>query len=295
MRETTLSLGSVAAPVPKRAGAGLKPKHYQAIIEQQPDIGWFEIHPENYMGRGGPPLRYLERIRADYPLSVHSVGTSLGSHLPLDLEHLKKLKALVDRFEPGLVSEHLSWSHGREWYTHDLIPLFYTEEALKLIVEHIDQVQETLGREILIENPSSYLQFKQSEMPEQIFYVEAAKRSGAKLLLDINNVYVSCTNHGWSIREYLSAVPHELVSEIHLAGHSVQDIGDATLRVDDHGSPVSQEVWQLYRHYIDTHGSTPTLIEWDSNIPEFPQLYREVHLAEACLQATGDRAHEAVA
>ena len=294
MQDTTISLGSVAAPVPKRAGAGLKPKHYQSIIEQQPEIGWFEVHPENYMGKGGPPLHYLERIRSDYPLSLHSVGTSLGSHLPLDLDHLKKLKQLVDRFEPGLVSEHLSWSHGYEWYTHDLIPLYYTEETLRVIVEHIDQVQEYLGREILIENPSSYLQFKQNEIPEQIFYAEAAKRSGAGLLLDINNVFVSCSNHGWSIEEYLSAVPHELVGEIHLAGHSIQELGDTQLRVDDHGSPVCQEVWHLYRNYIDTHGSVPTLIEWDTNIPEFPELYREVRFAEEFIQTSRERYDEAV-
>lgn len=266
----------------------MKPKHYEAIIERQPDIGWFEIHPENYMGRGGPPLRYLERIRADYPISLHSVGTSLGSHLPLDREHLKRLKLLVDRFEPGLVSEHLSWSHGYEWYTHDLIPLFYTEETLHLVVEHIDQVQEYLGRRILIENPSTYLQFKRSEIPEQIFFVEAARRSGAGLLLDINNVYVSCCNHDWSVDDYLSAIPPEMVAEVHLAGHSVQRLEGGMLRVDDHGSPVCAEVWQLYRNYIDKHGALPTLIEWDSNIPEFTELFREVGFAEEFLR----RAHE---
>lgn len=295
MRNLNTSTYPVAAPLPKRAGAGLKPKHYQPIIEQQPDIGWFEIHPENYMGRGGPPLHYLERIRSDYPLSLHSVGTSLGSHRPLDLDHLKKLKSLVDRFEPGLVSEHLSWSHGREWYTHDLIPLVYTEETLGLIVEHIEQVQEFLGREILIENPSSYLQFKGSEIPEQLFYVEAAKRSGAGLLLDINNVYVSCSNHGWSIEDYMSAVPNEMVGEIHLAGHSIQDLGDKILRVDDHGSPVCSEVWRLYKDYIKTNnGAVPTLIEWDSNIPEFPELFREVRFAEEFLQAASVPYDEAV-
>ncbi|MEW8509120.1 MAG: DUF692 domain-containing protein [Candidatus Thiodiazotropha sp.] len=290
---TVESVKSASTPVPVRAGAGLKPKHYQEIIEQQPDIGWFEIHPENYMGRGGPPLHYLERIRADYPLSMHSVGTSLGSHLPLDETHLKSLKALVDRFQPGLVSEHLSWSHGYEWYTHDLIPLVYTESSLRLIVEHIDQVQSFLGRRILIENPSTYLQFKQNEIPEQEFYVEAAKRSGAGLLLDINNVYVSCGNHGWSIDEYMSAVPAEMVEEIHLAGHSIQDLEGSSLRVDDHGSPVCNEVWQLYEHYIKDNGGVPTLIEWDSNIPEFPELFRDVSFAEELLNTVSKHCHEA--
>lgn len=284
MQEAISTHGSVSAPVPSRAGAGLKSQHYQSIIDQQPDVGWFEVHPENYMGKGGPPLRYLERIRRDYPLSLHSVGTSLGSYLPLDQNHLKKLKQLVDRFEPGLVSEHLSWSHGYEWYTHDLMPLIYTEETLQLVVDHIDQVQETLQRQILIENPSSYLQFKKSEIPEQVFYVEAAKRSGAGLLLDINNIFVSCSNHGWSVEEYLGAVPAGLVGEIHLAGHSIQELEGQSLRIDDHGSTVCPEVWKLYRHYIDANGTAPTLIEWDSNIPQFAELYREVRFAEAYLQ-----------
>jgi uncharacterized protein (UPF0276 family) len=245
------------------------------------------------MGKGGPALRYLERIRADYPVSLHSVGTSLGSHLPLDMTHLKGLKSLVERFEPGLVSEHLSWSHGYEWYTHDLIPLFYTEKTLQLVVEHIDQVQTALGRTILIENPSSYLQFKQSEIPEHIFYVEAAKRSGAGLLLDINNVFVSCNNHDWSVEEYISAVPHELVGEIHLAGHATQDLEGKTLRVDDHGSPVCRDVWQLYEDYIKRNGTLPTLIEWDSNVPAFPELYREVRHADELITTANEQYHEA--
>ena len=274
---------SVAAPVPARAGAGLKPQHYRAVIEQQHDIGWFEVHPENYMGRGGPPLRYLERIRCDYPLSLHSVGTSLGSHLPLDSAHLRQLKAQVDRFQPGLVSEHLSWSHGYQWFTHDLMPLAYTEEALRLVVEHIDQVQEVLQRRILIENPSSYLQFRDGDMPEAVFLAEAAARSGAGLLLDVNNVYVSCSNHGWDAARYLAQIPMQLVGEIHLAGHSVQPLGEGELLVDDHGSPVCPPVWDLYRQCVDGTGPVPTLIEWDSNVPDFSELQREVCFAEEIL------------
>ncbi|MEJ2620303.1 MAG: DUF692 domain-containing protein [Candidatus Thiodiazotropha sp.] len=275
--------GIKPSPVPVRAGAGLKSQHYQSVIDEQPDVGWFEVHPENYMGRGGPPLKYLERIRQDYPLSLHSVGTSLGSHQPLDREHLKQLKLLVDRFEPGLVSEHLSWSHGYEWYTHDLMPLVYTEESLQNMVEHIDQVQNYLQRRILIENPSSYLQFKASEMPEQVFFVEAAKRSGAGLLVDVNNVFVSCSNHSWDIGEYLAEIPVFLVGEIHLSGHSVQQVAGEILRIDDHGSPVCTEVWAHYRHFITETGLAPTLIEWDSNIPEFPQLLREVTAAQSLM------------
>ncbi|MCG7900343.1 MAG: DUF692 domain-containing protein [Candidatus Thiodiazotropha weberae] len=286
--ETIHKSGRKPTPVPIRAGAGLKPQHYQSVIEDQPDIGWFEIHPENYMGRGGPPLRYLEKIRQDYPISLHSVGTSLGSHLPLDMQHLQQLKALVERFEPGLVSEHLSWSHGYEWYTHDLMPLVYTEESLQLMVEHIDQVQEYLQRPILIENPSSYLQFKASEMPEQVFYVEAAKRSGAGLLVDVNNVFVSCTNHGWNIDDYLSEIPIPLIGEIHLSGHSVQQVEGRTLRIDDHGSPVCSEVWSLYQQFISQFGLAPTLIEWDSNIPQFPQLLEEVSSAQSLMDRVAE-------
>lgn len=286
MDEAITSLRSAPALVPSRAGAGLKAVHYQTIIDNQPDIGWFEVHPENYMGRGGAPLRYLERIRADYPISLHSVGTSLGSHQPLDQNHLRNLKKLVDRFQPGLVSEHLSWSHGYEWFTHDLIPLIYNQEALDLVVSHIQQVQDYLQRQILIENPSSYLQFKQSDIPEQEFLVEAAKRSGAGLLLDVNNVYVSCRNHNWDIEEYLAPIPAELIGEIHLAGHAVQALGDQELLIDDHGSPICTAVWELYRNCIDRIGSVPTLIERDSNIPGFDTLYKEVQFAEHYLQSS---------
>ncbi len=286
MDEAITSLRSAPALVPSRAGAGLKAVHYQTIIDNQPDIGWFEVHPENYMGRGGAPLRYLERIRADYPISLHSVGTSLGSHQPLDQNHLRNLKKLVDRFQPGLVSEHLSWSHGYEWFTHDLIPLIYNQEVLDLVVSHIQQVQDYLQRQILIENPSSYLQFKQSDIPEQEFWVEAAKRSGAGLLLDVNNVYVSCRNHNWDIEEYLAPIPAELIGEIHLAGHAVQALGDQELLIDDHGSPICTAVWELYRNCIDRIGSVPTLIERDSNIPGFDTLYKEVQFAEHYLQSS---------
>jgi hypothetical protein len=285
MNDAIPSLRSASALVPSRAGAGLKAVHYQDIIDNQPDIGWFEIHPENYMGRGGAPLRYLERIRSDYPISMHSVGTSLGSHQPLDTKHLDDLKYLVDRFQPGLISEHLSWSHGYEWFTHDLIPLVYTQASLDLVVDHIQQVQDRLQRQILIENPSSYLQFKQSDIPEQHFLVEAAKRSGAGLLLDVNNVYVSCSNHQWDIEEYLAPIPAELVGEIHLAGHAVQALGnEQVLLIDDHGSPVCTAVWELYRNCIDRVGTVPTLIERDSNIPDFATLYNEVQYAEYYLR-----------
>jgi len=200
----------------------------------------------------------------------------------------------VDRFEPGMVSEHLSWSHGREWYTHDLLPLRYTVDALNLVVEHIDQVQEVLQRKILIENPSTYLQFRDGEMKEQDFLVEAARRSGAGLLLDINNVYVSCCNHGWDIEAYLSAIPARLVGEIHLAGHTVQALRNGTLRLDDHGSAVCDEVWALYKNWIQTIGPVPTLIERDSNIPGFTELLGEAKIADQALSAAGEKYEVAV-
>lgn len=294
MEEPISSLHSVPTPVPAAAGAGLKAQHYQIVIDHQPDVAWFEVHPENYMGKGGPPLAFLERIRKDYPLSLHSVGTSLGSHLPLHEAHLDNLKKLVDRFEPGLVSEHLSWSHGYEWFTNDLLPLIYTRESLRLVVEHIEQVQDKLQRKILIENPSSYLQFKHNEMEEAVFLVEAARHSGAGLLLDVNNIFVSCSNHGWDIQGYLSLIPAELVGEIHLAGHAVQDLEEQILRIDDHGSPVCAEVWELYKQCISKIGAVPTLIEWDSNIPEFPELLREVSFAQECLTAIGGAKYETI-
>ena len=291
MMETVKVFPSGPTPdawIPTRAGVGLKAQHYANVIEQRPDLGWFEVHPENYMAEGGPALGYLERIRMDYPLSLHSVGTSLGSHRPLDRVHLSRLKALVERFQPGLVSEHLSWSHGRDWFTHDLLPLLYTEASLQNVVRHIDEVQETLGRRILIENPSSYLQFKRSEIPESEFLVEAARRSGAALLLDDNNVYVSCMNHSWDIAAYLAPIGAELVGEIHLAGHAVQELEGFTLRIDDHGSPVAPAVWELYRLCIDRFGQVPTLIEWDSNVPDFAQLMQEANLAERLLIPTAE-------
>lgn len=293
VNEATSSLSSVPAPVPVRAGAGLKAPHYRAVIERQPDIGWFEVHPENYMGRGGAPLHYLERIRRDYPLSLHSVGTSLGSHRPLDRAHLKQLKQLVNRFQPGLVSEHLSWSHGYEWFTHDLLPLVYNRESLDRVVANIQQVQEVLQQPILIENPSSYLQFRGSDIPEQEFLLEAARRSGAGLLLDINNVYVSCRNHGWDIATYLAAIPGALVGEIHLAGHAVHVVDGTELLIDDHGSPVCRAVWELFRSTLERIGPRPTLIEWDSDIPSLKRLQQEVRYAEQYLQQHREVHHAA--
>lgn len=276
MMETVKVFPSGPTPdawIPTRAGVGLKAQHYANVIEQRPDLGWFEVHPENYMAEGGPALGYLERIRMDYPLSLHSVGTSLGSHRPLDRVHLSRLKALVERFQPGLVSEHLSWSHGRDWFTHDLLPLLYTEASLQNVVRHIDEVQETLGRRILIENPSSYLQFKRSEIPESEFLVEAARRSGAALLLDVNNVYVNSVNHRYDARSYIDAVPAERVAYLHVAGHE-NDADD--LIVDTHGAPIIDPVFDLLAYTYERIGAKPTLLERDFNLPPLAELLTEV-------------------
>ena len=266
--------------IPARAGVGLKPVHYQEIIETGPDLGWFEVHPENYMGSGGPPHRYLERIRRDYPLSMHGVGMSLGSAEALDKEHLVALKSLVDRYQPGLVSEHLSWSHGQEVFMNDLLPLIYTEEALQIVVSHVQEVQDFLGRQILVENPSTYLTVKNNEMSEIDFLVEVAKRSGCGLLLDINNVYVCARNHNFDPMAYIDAIPPHFVQEIHLAGHQVFDLNGTELRIDDHGSAVCEDVWHLHAHALSLVGEKPMLIEWDTDVPELSVLLDEAAKAD---------------
>jgi uncharacterized protein (UPF0276 family) len=282
-------------PIPARAGIGLKPQHYKKILEEQPDLGWFEVHPENYMGAGGPPHRYLEEIRANYPLSMHGVGLSLGSAGSLDKEHLKALKILVDRYQPGLVSEHLSWSHGQEVFMNDLLPLFYTEESLKIVVDHVSEVQDYLGRQILIENPSTYLSLKDNVMSETEFLTAVARQSGCGLLLDVNNVYVCARNHGFDPMAYVSEISPELVGEIHLAGHQVFDIQGTELRIDDHGSAVCEDVWDLHAHALSLLGSRPMLIEWDTDVPELSVLLSEAAKADhLAVQAEGQRLVEAV-
>jgi len=265
----------------RRAGLGLKPKHFQHILAARPEVGWFEFHPENYMGAGGPMHHYLERIRACYPLSMHGVGLSLGSDDGLDTDHLKALKLLNDRYQPVLVSEHLSWSRWQDVVLNDLLPLPYTRQALAVVCANIDQTQEALQRSILIENPASYLQAASGDFDEAEFLVEAAGRCGAGILLDVNNVYVSACNHGFDARSYIDQIPAELVGEIHLAGHKVERVDGGELRIDDHGSPVCAEVWELYRFTLRRLGPVPTLVEWDTDVPEW-----------AVLHAEGERAHD---
>ncbi len=263
------------------AGIGLRAVHYRQILERLPAVGWVEGHSENYFGAGGQPLEFLERIRTRYPLSLHGVGLSLGSTDTLDQNHLLKLKALCERFEPGLVSEHLCWSSVGGRHLNDLLPIPFTEESLAHVVERIAQVQEFLGRQILVENVSSYLQFSASTIPEWEFVAEVASRTGCGLLLDVNNVYVNAHNHGFDPMTYLESIPVDPVKEIHLAGYEETSYG---VLLDTHGSTVSGPVWELYRRALYRFGAVPTLVEWDTDIPALDVLVGEAVKANVMLE-----------
>lgn len=274
------------SPIPATAGIGLKAQHACDIAERQPDeIGWLEVHSENYFGDGGAALQTLSALRNHYPVSLHGVGLSLGSAGPLDAHHLGRLAKLDQRIEPGQVSEHLSWSIANGDYLNDLIPLPYTEEALDTFVLHVEQMQDALNRRVLIENPSAYLRYEHSTLCETDFLLSVAKRSGCGVLLDINNVFVSAHNLGFDALAYIDAIPSRLVGEIHLGGHCDVDVGGELLKIDDHGSRVRDEVWNLYAHAIHRFGPKPTLIEWDSNVPELDVLLSEARRANALLSA----------
>ncbi len=286
MMRNTLSPQSVGSRfpmtnTPSRAGAGLKPEHLAAIFSERDGVGFFEVHAENYMGKGGAPHAALTEIRERFPIFVHGVGLSIGSLEALDQVHLAKLKSVVDRYEPMIVSEHLAWSTHEQTYFNDLLPVPYTRGVLDRVVEHIDYVQTYLGRRILLENPSTYVAFDQSTMSETDFITEIAKRSGCGLLLDLNNVFISATNHNYSPQRYLADFPMQYVREIHLAGHA-QEIDDEgrTLLIDAHDRQVSKDVWQLYRDLIAAHGYIPTLVEWDNDIPDWSVLKSEALAAD---------------
>ena len=266
------------------AGSSFKHEHLAAILDDRRRCGFFEVHAENYMGAGGPPHRALEAVRRDFPVSLHGVCMSIGGPEPLDEAHLARFRALVERYEPALVSEHLAWSTHQTTYFNDLLPLPYNETTLSRVCDHIDQVQDAIWRPILLENPSTYLAFNQSTMAETEFIRRVAKRTGCGLLLDINNVFVSAVNHGFSALEYLSDFPLARVGEIHLAGHAEQtdDEGDPLL-IDSHDGPVADAVWKLYEIIIGRCGPVPTLIEWDSNIPDWSVLSAEAAAAQAIL------------
>lgn len=268
---------TASRPVPAQAGIGLRSPHHQAFLRDRPAIPWVEVHSENFFADGGRQLAVLDAVRRDYGVSLHGVGLSLGSVDPLDADHLKRLRRLVRRVEPALVSEHVSWSSAGGVFLNDLLPLPCTHEALDHLVARVTAVQEFLQRRILIENVSSYLEFVGAEMTEWEFLVALARRSGAGILFDVNNVYVSAMNHGYSAADYVAAIPPELVGEIHLAGHTVSDC----LLIDTHSAPVADAVWALYRQALQHLGPQPTLIEWDADLPALPVLVSEAGKAEA--------------
>jgi len=263
-------------------GLGLRTTHYEQILAERPRVDWFEALSENYMVRGGKPLYYLERIRADYPLVLHGVSMSIGSTDPLDFEYLKALKRLIDRFEPSWVSDHLCWTGVARQNIHDLLPLPFTREAVRHVASRIQRVQDFLGRPILIENVSSYVNFNQSEMSEWEFLSEIAERADCLLLLDVNNVYVSAFNHGFDARQYIDALPRQRIQQIHLAGHS----NCGTHIIDTHDAPIIDEVWMLYAHTIETLGPVATMIERDDNIPDLTTLVGELDDARAIAEAS---------
>lgn len=280
----TIQTFSTDASIPHRAGVDLKACHYTDILEGKPDIGWFEIHAENFMGAGGPPHRALGEIRDHYPISCHGVGLSIGSANPLDQEHLNRLQTVCERYEPSLFSEHLAWSTHDVGYLNDLLPVPYTEETVKCVSEHIEQVQDQLGRQMLLENPSTYVAFAESEMSEIEFLRQVVAHTGCGLLLDVNNVYVSATNQHYSAEDYLSEFPVEAVGEIHLGGHANdKDDNGGLLLIDAHDREVADPVWTLYENLIVQIGPRPTLIEWDNDVPEWDVLQAEAHRADAIL------------
>jgi uncharacterized protein (UPF0276 family) len=275
-----------ARVIPPRAGVGLKAEHYRTILDTNPRVGFFEVHAENYMGAGGPPHRYLTEIRDRYPLSLHGVGLSIGAAQDLDRNHLRRLRNLIDRYLPGLFSEHLAWSTHDTAFFNDLLPVPYTAETLARVVEHIDEVQHTLGRQMLLENPSTYLWFAESTFSEIDFIAEVVRRTGCGLLLDVNNVYVASVNQQWDPVKYIDAYPLAGVQEIHLAGHSREnDDQDRPLLIDTHDKPVDHVVWTLFEHAIGKLGPTPTLIEWDTKLPPWHELQAEADRAEAIMFA----------
>ena len=273
-----------AYPISGLAGTSFKHEHLTAILAEGRRSGFFEVHAENYMGAGGPPHAALNQIRQDYPVSLHGVCMSIGGPQPLDRTHLERFRGLVERYEPALVSEHLAWSTHNTTYFNDLLPLPYTEATLVRVSDHIDEVQENIGRPILLENPSTYVVFRESTMSETDFIRELVRRTGCGLLRDVNNVFVSATNQGYSALGYLADFPIEHVGEIHVAGHAEQedDEGDCLL-IDSHDAPVADAVWKLFEIVVGRSGPLPTLVEWDSNIPEWPVLKAEAAAAQAIL------------
>lgn len=278
------ALRSRSPALPARAGIGFKPQHFAGLVDGAARPGFLEVHAENYMGAGGPALRQLERLRQDYPLSLHGVALSIGGESRPDPQHLARLAQLIERFEPASFSEHLAWSSHGPFYYNDLLPIAYDQPTFDRVCVHIDITQNALGRTMLLENPSTYVAFTNSTYDEIDFVAEIARRTGCGLLLDVNNVVVSSTNHGRDPVAYINAFPMDKVGEIHLAGYAEErDSLGARLLIDAHGSPVEADVWQLYRHALALKGPVATLIEWDNDVPDLPVLMAEAARAEACL------------
>ncbi len=274
--------------LPLRAGIGLKTIHYPDVLAQingPTQIGFVEVHAENYMAAGGPSHHYLSEIRANLALSIHGVGLSIGAHGPLDEAHIERLVQICKRYQPQSFSEHLAWSTHGGRFLNDLLPVPYDDEALAQVSDHVDQLQNALGRRILLENPSTYIAFESSALSEIDFLSEVARRSGCGLLLDVNNVYVSANNHAFDPAAYIDAFPMESVGQIHLAGFSIDDSPGPRLLIDAHGSAVDAAVWPLYRRALARSGPLPTLIEWDNDVPAYAVLMAEAAIADGFLSA----------
>lgn len=267
-------------------GVGLKSQHYLEILESQPQLAFFEVHAENYMMQGGNHLRFLEAIAEHYPLSVHGVGMSLGSAEGVNDEHLEKFKRVVDQYKPWLVSEHLAWSVHDGHYLNDLLPLPLNKTTLDIVSDNISKVQDIIGRQILVENPSTYVSFNTTDIPEPDFLNMLSERCGCGILLDVNNIYVSAKNNGFDATTYLNDISVSAVGEIHMAGHTLKEIDGAEVRIDDHGSRISDDVWKLYAETLRRVGERPTLIEWDTNIPALGELVGEAEKARSMMQNT---------
>ncbi len=281
-------------PLTHPVGVGLRSVHYQEMLDRLPDLGWLEIHPENYFC-GGVHRHYLDQIREHYALSIHGVGLSLGSDSDVDASHLRKFKALIDRYNPFIVSDHVAWSASGNAHLNDLLPLPYTKETLARVARNIDQTQQFFGRRILVENPSTYIAFKDNDMREQDFMNALCEITGCSMLLDINNIYVQSHNHGLDPVAYINEINPYFVMEMHLAGHVEKSAGAHSILVDTHNQMVCDVVWDLYAHAVGHVGSVPTLIEWDQDVPALDVLLAEAQAARGIMErVTLDRyAHAA--
>jgi len=277
-------MNASCSQLPVATGIGLRAAHHERVRADRPDIAWLEVHTENFLGGGATPAM-LELLRERYAISLHGVGLSLGSAEGLDEEHLARIAALVQRIEPAAVSDHVSWSVTGGVYFNDLLPLPYDDDALAILVRNVTRFQEAIGRAVMVENPSTYLRHVQSDRAEPQFLAELCQRSGCGLLLDVNNVFVSTENQGDDAQAYLAAIAHLPIGEIHLSGHHLRQIGNRSIRIDDHGSPVSAPVWALYERALELIGPRPTLIEWDSALPPLETLLGEASKAQTRLDA----------